>query len=95
MACLTSTSAPWVIDYATDHLSGVSNLFTSLQCSSSLPPMSLADGSTTSVEGIGTVEMSLSISLSSVLYVPRSPFNLMSVSKLTKNLNSSISLSPN
>lgn len=89
---------PWlpnrrVIDSAaTDHMSGTYSLFSDLQYSSSLPNVTLADGSTTSVSGTGTVQPSSSLSLDSVLYIPCFPFNLMSVSnqnwKLFSNLSS-------
>ena len=94
-ACLTSRTRPWVIDSAaTDHLTGISTLFSSLESSSSLPPVTLADGSSMPVEGIGTVHLSPFLSLSSVLYISRSPFNLLSVGKLTKELNACVSFFP-
>lgn len=90
-ACLSirpSPPTPWVIDSAaTDHMSGISSLFTHIQSSSSLSPVTVADGSTVPIRGIGTVEPSPSLSLSSVLYIPSFSFNLMSVSKLTKHLH--------
>ena len=42
---------------------------------------------TTTVYVLGVVNLSPNLSLSSVLYTPDFPFNLLSVSKLTKLLN--------
>ena len=94
-ACFTSHTRPWVIEsVATDHLTGISTHFSTLESSSSLPPITLADGSSMPVEGKGTVQLSPSLSLSSVLFISRSPFNLMPVRKLTKELNACVSFSP-
>lgn len=59
-----------------------------------MPNVTLADGSTTSVSGTGTVQPSSSLSLDSLLFIPCFPFNLMSVSKLTKTLNCSVTFLP-
>ena len=94
-ACL-ATQDPWVIDSsAIDHMTGTSGLFSDLEQSSSLPNVTLADGSATIVSGLGTANLSPNLSLSSVLYIPDYPFNLLSISKLTKILNrAAIFLSP-
>ncbi|KAL4632300.1 hypothetical protein ACB092_04G039700, partial [Castanea dentata] len=86
-ACLV-TQDPWVIDSsATDHMTGTSGLLSDLEQSSSLPNVTLANGSTTTVFGLGTVNLSPNLSLFSVLYIPDFPFNFLSISKLTKILN--------
>jgi hypothetical protein len=51
--------------------------------------VTLADGSTTAVTDLGFVPVTSSLTLTSVLHVPCFPFNLMSVSRLTKSLNCS------
>ena len=56
--------------------------------------MTLADGFFLLVEGKGTVQLSLPLILSSILSIPHSPFNLMSFSKLAKNLNACVSFFP-
>ena len=86
-ACL-ATQDPWVIDSsAIDHMTGTSGLLSDLEHSSSLPNVTLVDGSTTIVSGLGTTNLSPNLSLSSVLYIPDFLFNLLSISKLTKLLN--------
>ena len=86
-ACL-ATQDPWVIDSsATDHMTGTSSLLSDLKQSSSLLNVTLANGSATTFSGLGTANLSPNLSLSSVLYIPDFPFNLLSISKLTKILN--------
>ena len=81
-ACL-ATQDPWVIDSgATDHMTGTSGLLSDLEQSSSLPNVTLANGSTTTVSGLGTANLSPNLSLFSILYIPDFPFNILSISKL-------------
>ena len=86
--CLISSSYKWVIDSgATDHMTGNPHIFTSFRSHKAPSPVIIADGSTYNVEGSGTVKPTPSITLSSVLSLPNLAFNLISVSKLTKDLN--------
>ena len=86
-ACL-ATQDPWVIDSgAINHMTGTLSLLSDLEQSSSLPNVTLANGSATTVSGLGTVNLSPNLSLSSFLYIHDFPFNLLSISKLTKILN--------
>ena len=55
----------------------------------------LANGSQTMAKGIGSACPLYSIPLTYVLYVPVSPFNLISISKLTRDLNCLITVSNN
>ena len=57
--------------------------------------ITLANGSQTMAKGISSACPLPSIPFNSVLYVPDSPFNLISISKLTRDLNCLISLSDN
>ena len=66
---------------------GTLGLLSDLEQSSSLPNVTLANGSATTVFGLGTANLSSNLSLSYVLYIPDFPFNLLSISKLTKILN--------
>ncbi|RVX19942.1 Retrovirus-related Pol polyprotein from transposon TNT 1-94 [Vitis vinifera] len=94
--CLTHTSSlgPWILDCgASDHLSGNKHLFSSITTTSTLPTVTLANGSQTMAKGIGLVLPLPSLSLTSVLYTPECPFNLISISKLTRTLNCSITFS--
>lgn len=74
------TGNPRVLDTYEPHIS----------CSS----VTLADGSECSVRGSGTVRLSSSISLPSVLNLPGFSFNLMSISKVTRALNCCVSFYP-
>ncbi|RVW49109.1 Retrovirus-related Pol polyprotein from transposon RE1 [Vitis vinifera] len=95
-ACLTHTSSlgPWILDSgASDHLSGNKDLFSSITTTSALPTVILANGSQTVAKGIGLALPLPSLPLTSVLYTPECPFNLISISKLTRTLNCSITFS--
>ncbi|RVX10513.1 Retrovirus-related Pol polyprotein from transposon RE1 [Vitis vinifera] len=95
-ACLTHTSSlgPWILDSgASDHLSGNKDLFSSITTTSDLPTVTLANGSQTVAKGIGLALPLPSLPLISVLYTPECPFNLISISKITRTLNCSITFS--
>ncbi|RVW36465.1 Retrovirus-related Pol polyprotein from transposon TNT 1-94 [Vitis vinifera] len=95
-ACLTHTSSlgPWILDSgASDHLSGNKDLFSSITTTSALPNVTLANGSQTVAKGIGLPLPLPSLPLTSVLYTPECPFNLISISKTTRTLNCSITFS--
>ena len=61
-------------------MTGTSGLLSDLEQSSSLPNVTLVDGSAIIVSGLGIANLSPNLSLSSVLYIPDSPFNLLSIS---------------
>ena len=82
IACLASHDSG-----ATDHMIGTSGLLSDLEQSSSLPNVTLANGSATIVSGLGIANLSPNLSLSFVLYIPDFSFNLLSISKLIKILN--------
>ena len=69
--------------------------FSPLTITSPLPMITLANGSQTMVEGIGSACPIPSIPVTYVLYVPDSPFNLIFISKLTRDLNCLITFSNN
>ena len=94
--CLTHTSSlrPWILDSgASDHISNKNDLFSSITTTSALPNVTLANGSQTMAKGIGLAHPFPSIPLNSILYTPECPFNLISISKITRTLNCSISFS--
>ena len=80
---------------ASDHLSGKNYLFSSLIITSPLPMITLANRSQTMAKGIDLACTLPSVPLTSVLYVPDCPFNLISISKLTHDLNCLITFSDN
>ena len=94
--CLTHSSAPWILDTgASNHISGNKDLFSFLTFPSPLPTITLANGSQTIAKGIGSVCSLPSLLLTSVLYVPNFPFNLISISKLTHDLHCVLTFSHN
>ena len=93
--CLISSSNKWVIDSgATNHMTGNPKTFSSFRSHLASSPVTIADGSTSNVVGSRIVKPTSSITLSSVLSLPKLAFNLISVSKLTKDLNCCISFFP-
>ena len=94
--CLTYSSAPWILDTgASDHISGNKDFFSSLTFPSPLPTITLAKGSQTIAKGIGSVCPLPSLPLTFVLYVPDFSFNLISISKLTRDLHCILTFSHN
>ncbi|RVX12789.1 Retrovirus-related Pol polyprotein from transposon RE1 [Vitis vinifera] len=69
------------------------DLFSSITTTSALPTVTLANGSQTVAKGIGLALPLPSLPLTSVLYTPECPFNLISISKITRTLNCSITFS--
>ena len=94
--CLTHTSSlePWILDSgAFDHISSNKDIFSSLTTTSSLPTVTLANGSQTVVKGTGLAHPLPSLPLTYVLYTLECPFNLISINKITRTLNCSITFS--
>ncbi|KAF3659003.1 Endoribonuclease Dicer -like protein 3b [Capsicum annuum] len=75
---------------ASDLISSNESLLFDIFYSQSLPAITLANGIRTKPKGIGQAKPLSSVTLDSVLYVPGCPFNLASVSRLTRALNCSI-----
>ena len=71
---------------ASDHISGNKSLSSDIVYSQSLPAITLANGIQTKPKGVEKSKPVSSVTLDCVLYVPGSPFNLASVSRLTKFL---------
>ncbi|KAG8655008.1 hypothetical protein MANES_05G202440v8 [Manihot esculenta] len=80
-ACLTKCSP---------NCFGNHNLFSTLVSPSTPFKVTLANDSQTQVKGIGKVQFLPSISLTTILFSPECPYILISISKLTKNLNYSV-----
>ena len=96
-ACISQSGnnqSPWIIDPgASDHIVGNSSLFSSL--SPKIPHfITLADGSRVATTGIGHVSPT-SLSLNSVLLIPNCPFNIISLSQLTRSHNCSVTFDAN
>lgn len=86
---------PWVIDSgASDHMTGVSSVFSTYTPYSGQDRVKIADGTFSSVSGKGLVHASPSLPLSTVFHVPSFSTNLLSISKITQDLNCSVSFFP-
>ena len=95
-ACLTHSFAPWILDTgASDHISGYKDLFSSLTFPCPLRTITLANGSQTITKGIGLACPLPSLPFTSVLYVIDFPFNLISISRLTRDLHCVLTFSHN
>nr|KYP37955.1 Retrovirus-related Pol polyprotein from transposon TNT 1-94 [Cajanus cajan] len=68
-------------------------MFSSMSPLKSPHLITLADGSRITPKGIGQVSLSPSLNLNSVLFIPNCPFNLISLSQLTKSLNCLVTFS--
>ena len=75
-------------------MTGNSSLLTTFQALPSTSIVTLADGSTSCVRGSGTIHPTPSITLNYVLSLPQFFFYVISVCKLTRILNCSISFFP-
>jgi len=94
---LTRSSSPSPCVFyleATDRITGNKSLF-SLSSPNPLPFVTLADGSRVSSHGVGTVKLFPSITIDNVLYVPRFPFNLLSIIRQTRSFHCVVSFTNN
>ncbi|KAH7657630.1 RNA-directed DNA polymerase protein [Dioscorea alata] len=80
--------AEWIVDSgASDHMTGDITTFADFKTATNGTSVKIADGTYSEVTGIGSVIISKEITLKSVLFVPNLDYNLLSISKLTKDLN--------
>ena len=79
---------PWIIDSgASDHMAGQSQLFHSYLPSLGLNKVRIANGSFSPIAGKGKIALTPTLTLSSVMHVPKLSCNLFSVSKFTQTNN--------
>lgn len=84
IADLTNHSEPWIINFsASDRRTGNRHLFSSYKPSYGDRFIMLADGSSSKVVDVGSVNLSPYLSLSNVLHVSGLSYNLLFISKLT------------
>ena len=87
-SALSHSSGHLILDSgALDHISSNKDIFFFLTITSLLPIITLVNRSQTMAKGIGSTCPLPSIPLTSVLYVHDSSFNLISINKLTCDLN--------
>ena len=79
-----------VIDSGADHMSGNKGILSSFDSNSFYPSVTLADDSLSFVQGIGSANTTHSLSLSSMLYVLKFSLNLVSINKITRFSNCSV-----
>ena len=83
-----SSSASWIVDYgASDHMTGDKSLFSQFYPSWSHHTVHIANGSHAKVVEKGTIQLLETLTLYSILFLPDLDCNLLSVSKLNKDLN--------
>lgn len=86
----------WIVDSgASDHMTGDITQLENYKSCSAGTMVRIADGSSSAVAGIGSVFISDDIRLDSVLFVPKLDFNLLSISKFTKDMNCIAKLTEN
>jgi len=80
-----STFFSWTLGFcgATDHITGDKFLFSSLSSLDNLPTVTMVDGSRVLSHDVGTINLFPFLTIDNDLYVPVSPFNLLSISCLT------------
>ena len=85
----------WIIDSgASDHMTGDVSVFTTYTPCHNHLNIRIADGSLSKVAGIGSVAVTNTIILDSVLFVPKLDCNLLSVRKLTQDKKCIAKFSP-
>ena len=72
---------------ASDHMTGDKSLLTDFLPCNENHLVKIADGSISKVAGFGSVTISKTLSLHFVLLVPNLDYNLLSISKLTRDKN--------
>ncbi|KAA0066678.1 UBN2_3 domain-containing protein [Cucumis melo var. makuwa] len=79
---------PWILDSrAIDHLKGSSKHFISYVPCAGNEKIRIADGSLALIAGKGQIVPSDGFTLQSVLHVPKLSYNLLSISKITRELH--------
>ena len=82
------TSHSWVIDSgASDHMTSHLNQFITYSPCTSPIKIKITDRTLTPVAGIGSIKLSLTLTIHFAFHVPNLSCNLLSISKLTKDCN--------
>ena len=90
--CLSSI---WIIDSRdTNHITSHSNFFSNYTTLSSRPKVKVANSTFSSIIGQGIASITPSLTLQNVLHVPNLSCNLLSVCKITKDLNCFVTFTP-
>ena len=79
---------------ATDHITSSPTLLVNSNKNTFLPPVAMPSGEQASITSIGNLPLNSAITLQNVLGVPSFKVDLMSVSRVTKDLNCSVTFFP-
>lgn len=91
----SSKNSSWIIDSgATDHMVNNPSLVSNFTPISNKHDISIANGSTVPIQGIGEVKFFPHGPHSNALVVPSFPVQLLSVGKITNSLNCDVIFSP-
>lgn len=91
---LTDKGEPWIIDSgASDHMSSCEKMFLSCSPCAGNQRVKIIDGSYSVVARIGSTDIGPNITLRAVLHVPKRSYNLLSISKITKDVDSVVNFS--
>ena len=89
---MKKSSSSWILDSgASKHVTGEFASYTPYPHSFK-ETIQTADGTSQPIRGVGTVKCTPAITLSSVLYVPSFPVNLVSISSLVDQMDCRVSL---
>ncbi|KAL6182057.1 hypothetical protein ACLB2K_043480 [Fragaria x ananassa] len=89
------SSQRWILDSgATDHIISSSSMLTHSKKNHSLPPVLLPSGEKAQIASTGSVLLNSHYYLDNVLYIPNFKVDLLSISRLTRGLNCSVTFSP-
>ena len=87
-SCAAAESNEWILDTgATDHMTPLTNASTNLISQAIKPHIKLPNGTVAEIELVGNIVMANGFQLIDVLVVPDFHFNLLSISKLTRDMN--------
>lgn len=87
----STTSPSWIIDSgASDHMTSLFPLFSSYSIYSGRDKVKVADETLSSISGKGGVNVSPTMTLSSILHVPKFATNLLSINRIVRDLNCSV-----
>ena len=88
-------SKPWIIDSrASNHMTNDLNCFHLYNHGSNIGKVTIADRSFVLIIGKGSVSVSSSLTLDSILHVPKISCNVLSINKVTKSWNSCVTFYP-
>ncbi|RVX23597.1 Retrovirus-related Pol polyprotein from transposon TNT 1-94 [Vitis vinifera] len=87
---------PWIVDTgASDHMTGDAAILQNYKPSNGHSSVHIADGSKSKIVGTGSIKLTKDLYLDSVLHVPNLDCNLLSISKLARDLQCVTKFYPN